>query len=280
MRPTGPSARTAPHASALVALAGLALPLLLATACGSADTGTPAGERLTVFAAASLTEAFEDMAHEFEADRPGVEVSFNFAGSQILATQILETTAADVYASADPAQMDRLRQAGRVEEPVVFATNEVVVVVPADNPAGIDEPSDLAREGTKVVLGGPAVPAGTYARQSLRHLGLLERVEANIVSNEEDVKQVLGKVVTGTADAGVVYRSDVTEEVASEVEVVELATPVRARYLVATTTNSGRPELARAFVDYVRRHGGPFLRRAGFGVASSASARSSSLLVS
>lgn len=256
------------RAARAVAAAGLLTPLLVASACGSTGTGSPADDRLTVFAAASLTEAFRGMGEAFEAARPGSEVTFNFAGSQLLATQIRETAAADVYASADPPQMRRVRRAGRVGEPLVFATNRMVITVPARNPADIDEPSDLARQGTTVVLAGPAVPAGRYARKALAHLGLLRRVEPNVVSNEEDVRQALGKVVSATADAAIVYRSDVTTEVASQVAVVELDVPVQARYLVAATTTSDQPELARAFVDYVRRHGRPFLRQAGFGVPS------------
>lgn len=257
-----------PKPTRALVVAALAVPLLLASACGPAGAGD--GGRLTVFAAASLTEALSQTGRAFEADRPGVDVSFNFAGSQLLATQVLETTAADVYASADPEQMARLRRARRVGQPVLFATNRMVVVVPAANPARIDEPADLAREGTSVVLGAPEVPAGRYARRSLRHLGLAGRVEANVVSHEEDVKQVLGKVVTATADAGIVYRSDVTDHVADEVGVVALDTPVTPRYLIAATATSDAPELAEAFVDYVRRHGDPFLRQAGFGVPSSA----------
>lgn len=248
--------------------AGLLAPLLVASACSTTGTGSPAEGRLTVFAAASLAEAFREMGEAFEADQPGSEVTFNFAGSQLLATQVRETATADVYASADPAQMRRVRRAGRVAEPLVFATNRMVIVVPARNPADIDEPSDLARQGTTVVLGGPGVPAGRYARKALEHLALLRRVEANVVSNEEDVRQALGKVVSATADAGIVYRSDVTTEIASRVAVVELDVPVKARYLVAATTTSDQPELARAFVNYVRRHGRPFLRQAGFGVPS------------
>lgn len=257
------------HAARGVVAAGLLTPLLLASACGATGTGSPADGRLTVFAAASLAEAFREMGEAFEADRPGSEVNFNFAGSQLLATQIRETTAADVYASADPVQMRRVRQAGRVGEPLTFATNRMVIVVPAGNPADIEEPSDLARQGTTVVLGGPAVPAGRYARKALEHLSLLRGVEPNVVSNEDDVRQVLGKVVTATADAGIVYRSDVTTEVAAQVAVVELDVRVEPRYLVAPTTTSDQPELARAFVGYLRRHGRPFLRQAGFGVPSS-----------
>lgn len=249
--------------------AGIVTPLVVASACGSGARGTSVEPELTVFAAASLTQAFQEIGHAFQGQRPGLEVSFNFAGSHLLATQVSETATADVYASADPAQMARLRRAGRVRQPLEFATNGMVVVVPARNPADIDEPADLAREGTTVVLGAPAVPAGKYARESLAHLGLLSRVEPNVVSNEEDVKQALGKVATATADAAIVYRSDVTAEVASQVAVVELDTPVEPRYLVAPTTTSDQPELARAFVEYVRRNGGPFLRQAGFGVPSS-----------
>lgn len=242
--------------------------VLFAAGCGGADSaGTdPGGGVLTVFAAASLTEAFTRIGTAFEAANPGVEVTFNFAGSQLLAAQIELEAPADVFASANREQMARLREAGLVNETVDFATNRLVLIVPAGNPAGIRRPADLGRPGVKLVLGAPMVPVGDYARRSLEELGLLDAARANIVSNEADVKQVVGKVVLGEADAGIVYRSDITPEVAGELEVVELNTSdIVARYPIAVTTASADPALARSFVDFVLGAGASMLRDAGFG---------------
>lgn len=233
---------------------------------GGAGAESSNGRRLTVFAAASLTDAFTELGAAFETAHPGVEVTFNFAGSQLLATQIELGAPADVFASANRAQMARVRDAGCVGEPVDFATNRPVIIVPSGNPAGIERPVDLAREGVKLVVGAPTVPIGEYSRRALAELGILAAARANMVSNEEDVKQVLGKIMLGEADAGIVYRSDVTPQVADKLTIIELGTPgVVARYPIVVTTASPNPTLARSFIRFVLGRGASVLRDAGFG---------------
>lgn len=248
--------------------AALVLSVLLAGCdrAGGAGAESSAGRGLTVFAAASLTEVFTELGTAFEAAHPGVEVTFNFAGSQLLATQIALGAPADVLASANRAQMARVRDAGWVGDLVHFAINRPVIIVPAGNPAGIERPVDLGREGVKLVVGAPTVPIGAYARRSFAELGILAAARANIVSNEEDVKQVLGKVMLGEADAGIVYRSDVTPQVADKLATLELGTPrVVARYPISVTTASPNPTLARSFIRFVLGDGASVLRDAGFG---------------
>src|SRR6266540_2943795 len=194
--------------------------LLVGSDGGAASSGATA---LHVFAAASLAEAFEQIAREFERAHPEARVQLNLAGSQQLATQIEQGAAADVFASADRRWMDYLVERGRVAgEPAVFARNRLVVIVPRTKPARIGRLQDLARPGVKLVLGAEAVPVGKYSREVLQNLSRSEafdaafarRVLANVVSEEENVKSVVGKVQLGEADAGLCYRSDVTRAVA------------------------------------------------------------------
>jgi molybdate transport system substrate-binding protein len=257
------------------ALAALALAALGSTA-GCAPEPGPHGEPLTVFAAASLAEAFGEAGRRFEADHRGVTVRFNFAGSQQLATQIEQGAAADVFASADRRWMDEVRDHGLlVGAPAEFARNRLVVVAPRQDPAAVTTLEGLARPGVRVVLGSEAVPAGAYARTVLRHLsrqpgfgaGYARAVLENVASEEENVKSVLAKVVLGEADAGFVYRSDVTPEVAARVRVIGIpeAANAPADYPIAVLRGSRRPEAARAFVGLVRSaEGRRILERHGF----------------
>lgn len=216
-----------------------------------------AGEdELTVFAAASLTEAFTEIGAAYEDANDGTTVSFNFSGSQVLATQIIEGGPADVFAAADVEQMDRAAGEGRIEgEASIFALNRLVVIVPADNPANIESAEDLARPGVKLVLAAAEVPAGRYARQLIDHLpagaGFAERVEDNVVSNESNVRQVVAKVQLGEADAAIVYATDVTADVAEEVAVIEVPdeSNVMARYVIAVV--EGASDEAQEFVAFV-----------------------------
>ncbi|MFH1680079.1 MAG: molybdate ABC transporter substrate-binding protein [Candidatus Eisenbacteria bacterium] len=178
--------------------AGLAL-----LACGGPREGA-----ITVFAAAGLTESFRALAGAFEASRPGERVVLNFAGSHTLATQIIEGAPADLFASADRVQMDRVADAGLVERPFVFARNRLVLLVPEGNPGGVRSPADLARCGVRVVAGAPGTPIALYSNQLLDSLGLAEAVGRNVVSYEPTVKGVVGKIVLGEADAGIVYATD------------------------------------------------------------------------
>jgi molybdate transport system substrate-binding protein len=206
-------------------------------------------DELVVFAAASLTETFADAETEFESAHPGVDVRLNLAGSQVLATQLLEGARADVFASANATQVDRVQTAGRVGESSPFAINHLVVATPPDNPAGITTLDDLTRPGLRVVLAAPAVPAGDYARRALRQVGVEDAVLANLVSNEDSVRGVVSKLVLGEADAGIVYASDAEHATLSHFAMPD-AGEVAVRYEIAAITDANVPSLADAFVKF------------------------------
>jgi molybdate transport system substrate-binding protein len=244
--------------------------LLLLSACSApaqaptlALTTAPAAtlepKTLTVFGAASLTNAFEEIGKAFEAANPGVTVEFNFAGSQTLRTQIEQGAHADVFASANSKEMDALVAGDFVlaDSAKIFLTNQLVVIMPADNPAGLTALADLTRPGLKIVLAAREVPVGNYALQVLDKLdaalgtGFKEKVLANVVSYENDVKQVVAKVQLGEADAGMVYSSDAVA--APELQKIDIPVEnnVVAQYPLAVLTHSRNPELAQAFIAYV-----------------------------
>lgn len=228
---------------------------LMAGACGPGPGpveggGGPAGQ-LVVFAASSLTEPFERLGREFESDHPGAKVRFNFAGSSALARQIIEGAAADVFAAADEATMARVTRAGWARHPVVLARNRLTVLVERGNPRGIRSLADLARPGLVVVVCAPEVPCGRLAAEAFAAAGVAPRVS----SLEENVKAVVARVALGEADAGIVYRSDVTGA-GVRVEAVDAAgldaggVP-HAVYPIAVATTSANPVAARAFVALV-----------------------------
>ncbi len=221
---------------------------------------------LVVFAASSLLEPFRQHGEAFRSRYPAVAVSFNFAGSAQLVAQLEQGAPADVVAFADLDNMRRAQGAGLIRgEPVVFARNRLAVVVPASNPAGIERLADLARPGVKVILAHENVPAGKYARTLLARASqrpdygpdFAQRVLANVVSQEVNVKQVLAKVALGEADAGIVYVTDVE---AAGRSVRALAIPdelnVIACYPIAVAAASQRPALAEAFIALVRSETG------------------------
>lgn len=239
-----------------IAAAGL---LALGVGCGGSGAAAEEGDtQPTVFAAASLTEVFQNLAPD---------ASFNFAGSDELALQIEEGAPADVYAAASPRYPDRLYQAGLVEEPRIFATNELVLIVPADNPAGIESVAELDEPGVKLVIGAEGVPVGDYTRTVLENLREAD-VLASVVSNEDDVKAVVGKVAHGEADAGFVYVTDVGP-VADQVRAIELPADAQAQveYPIAVVRDAPNPASARAFLELVLSETGrDALRAAGFSV--------------
>jgi molybdate transport system substrate-binding protein len=227
--------------------------VVLVVGCGGDGAGD---ERLTVYAAASLTEVFQQLAPD---------ARFNFAGSDELATQIREGARADVYAAASPRYPAELHDEGLVEGPRVFTTNRLVVIVPADNPAEIHSLHDLARHGVKLVIGAEGVPIGDYTRAVLRASGRTDVLE-QVVSQEEDVKGVLGKVRLGEADAGFVYATDAIAG-GSAVQTLELPASAQAevRYPVAILGSTERHGDAEAFVELLfSPHGQHLLRQAGF----------------
>lgn len=244
-----------------VALVILGLPALVVRPADSAPS------TLTVFAAASLTDAFGELGRMLERRHPGLTVQFNFAGSQQLATQLEQGAPADVFASADQRWMSYAKEKGLVQgETPVFARNRLVVIVPRTNPARLAALRDLARRGTKVLMAAEGVPAGKYSREALQNLaaapgfptGYDRRVLANVVSQEESVKGVVAKVQLGEADAGIVYRSDVTAPVSRDVRVFEIPDPynVIASYPIAVVKGARNREAARLFLDLVSNEAG------------------------
>ncbi len=233
----------------------LALSLLAAS---SART-----ENLTVFAAASLTEAFRTIGSDFEAAHPGTKVDFNFAGSSTLARQIVEGAPGDVFASADEENMKKAVDAGDVTgTPQTFARNRLTIVVPRGNPKHVTSLADLGRAGMTVALAAPEVPVGRYATQAFAKAGV-PRPEA---SSEVDVKAVLMRVAMGEADAGIVYTTDVIAG-GDRVEAVAIpeAHNVIASYPIATLKAAPNAAGARAFVAYVLAVAGQrVLKRSGF----------------
>jgi molybdate transport system substrate-binding protein len=220
---------------------------------------TSAGDRITVFAAASLTQVF-----------PQIDSSprYSFAGSDQLALQLQQGAPADVYAAASPKYPELLYRNGLLRKPVVFATNKLIAIVPRSNPGRIRSVYDLRRGGLRVVIGDKSVPIGAYTRQLLDTLGITADVLKNVVSEESDVKGIVTKVALGEADAGFVYRTD-AKSVAKQVK--NIALPAWAqppvRYELAVVAASTHPTAARAFVQRVlSRRGRLLLRRAGFGV--------------
>jgi molybdate transport system substrate-binding protein len=218
-----------------------------------------AQQSLTVFAAASLTDAFTAVGQRFEQEHAGVTVKFNFAGSQALATQMEQGASADVFASADQRWMQYAAQHNLLGGPArVFARNRLVVITPRANPGYVDKLQDLARPGLKLVLAATQVPVGNYSREALRRLSAAPgfsadfggRVLANLVSEEENVKGVVAKVQLGEADAGIVYATDITTAIHSQLRVLEIpqsSNPI-AEYPVAPTAG-GKRELAAAFIE-------------------------------
>lgn len=244
--------------------------LILLVACGTVPAAShngsgpalPTGE-LMVFAAASLTEAFSKLGRDFEAANPGVTVVLNFAGSQQLAQQLNQGAPADVFASANNRQMEVAIAAGRVaaEAPQEFANNRLVVVIPADNPGNVATLADLARPGLKIILAAADVPVGAYSRDYLERAvaggefgnDYDEHVLANVVSYEQTVKAVLTKIVLGEADAGIVYSSDITPEVAERVRGITIPDELNtiASYPIAPVRDSEQAVLAETFIAYV-----------------------------
>ncbi len=249
------------------------------SAASPAPTAAPLSGKVSVFAAASLTESFKAIGTKFQQANPGVEVEFNFAASSVLATQIEQAAPADVFASADQPQMQRLADKGLIAgQAVLFARNLPVVVIPAENPGKVESVRDLGRPGLKLVLAGPDVPIGNYARQIIDRLAsdpaygdsFKTTALGNIVSNESNVRGVLTKVELGEADAGVVYKTDALVS-GSKVKTVAIPTTanVVAEYPIAATRASGNAAAARAFIDFVRSAAGQqVLRDAGFDSAS------------
>lgn len=233
-------------------LAGLAAGL----ACGRAPRGRAP---LVVAAAMSLREVMATCERAFEADHPAIDVALNLAGSQVLAAQILEGAAIDVFLAADARQMDRVITAGLAGPSIAFAANRLVMIAAAAS--DLRAPAELARPGVQLVLAGPDVPAGAYARDALARLGIRDAALAGLVSEEDNVRAVVQKVSLGEADAGIVYATDVIAAPPGSLRVIELpeAASIRALYYAAVIRSSPQKDAAEAFVDALQ---GPACRQA------------------
>lgn len=253
--------------SILAVLAAAALTVSATRTPVAAAASAAPRRTLTVFAAASLTDAFTDLGHAFERRTPGLVVRFQFAGSPTLVAQLANGARADVLATADSTNMQAASGQSLIAGAAsVFARNRLVIVLPRANPGQVHGLFDLARPGIKLVLAGEKVPAGRYARAALRSLDgepdpgadYSRRVLANVVSEEEDVRGVLAKVMLGEADAGIVYRSDVTGPAASRVRTLALppAADRIASYPIAVLSAAAEPAAAEAFVTFVRSRAG------------------------
>jgi molybdate transport system substrate-binding protein len=224
---------------------------LVLGACTTSSTGidTPVAGEVTVFAASSLTDAFRQVGNEMMRANPETRFIFNFGSSSTLATQIINGATADIFASADEANLQKILDAKLTEGvPVTFATNRLEIVVAPGNPKKIGSLADLARQDVVLVLAAPTVPAGKYALDALGKAG----VGARPVSQEVDVRAVLNKVSLGEADAGIVYVTDV-KSAAGRVSGVDIPEQhqVVARYPIAVMKDSKKAQLAHRFVDYV-----------------------------
>jgi molybdate transport system substrate-binding protein len=232
---------------------------------GSAGSSTPAAgqQTLTVFAAASLKGTFSTLGRQFEAAHPGTRVSFSFGGSADLVTQLQQGAPGDVFASADTKNMDKATADDLVRgTPVDFATNTLEIAVPRGNPAKITSFADLARPGVKVVVCAPEVPCGAAAQK----VEAATKVELKPVSEENAVTDVLGKVQSGEADAGLVYVTDVKGAAGKVVGVTfpEASSAVNT-YPIAALTGSKNADLAGQFVTLVTGpEGQQVLAAAGF----------------
>jgi molybdate transport system substrate-binding protein len=238
-----------------------------AVACGSsskpADTSTPLHGELNVFAAASLTSAFTEFGDELEADNEGLTIENTFAGSQLLVTQIEQGAPADVFASADEKNMQKLVDQDLVETPLVFAKNVLQIAVAPGNPMNIQSLADTQKDGVLLVLADEEVPAGKYAREAYEKAGL---PAPEPVSNELDVKAVMAKLTTGEADAVVVYVTDVTAA-GDKVEGVDIPEEdnVIATYPIAVVKATKNQAAAQAYVAaIVNGDGQVALKEAGF----------------
>jgi molybdate transport system substrate-binding protein len=226
-----------------------------------------ANKTLTVFAASSLTDAFGEIKAAFEKVNPGVTVTYSFGASNILGTQLSQGAPADIFASANATQMNDAITAKRIAgKPVTFAKNRLVLIVPADNPAKIASLRDLAKPGIKLIVAAKGVPVRDYTNTMLDKLAqnpaygedFRTAFLKNIVSEEANVRQVSAKVSLGEADAGFVYRSDVTPDIASKVSIIQIPDSVNtlASYPIAVTDNSANPDLAKQYIDFVLSEAG------------------------
>jgi molybdate transport system substrate-binding protein len=241
-------------------LAVACVPALMLAACGHDDdddsasaTEAPAEELtlegdLTVFAAASLTDAFDEVGAAFEEANPDVSIEFNYGASSALREQILAGAPADVFASANTSNMDQVVETGAATDPQDFVTNQLQIVVPAENPGGVAGLDDFADADLLIGLCAEEVPCGEFGREALANA----QVTPSVDTNEPDVRALLTKVEAGELDAGIVYVTDVLAA-GDAVEGIDIPAHVNvtATYPIAALSDAGNADVAAAFVEFV-----------------------------
>jgi molybdate transport system substrate-binding protein len=228
--------------------------------------------QLTVFAASSLSDAMDQLADGFEEKYPEVEILRHYASSSQLAAQIIEGAPADIFASANKIQMEHIKDAGlTLDPPQLFASNKLTICVPLGNPAGINSPQDLANPGISLIIGASQTPIRYYTDLMLGLLGddsFQQAVYQNVVSEEVNVRQVVAKISLGEVDAGVVYSSDLTPDLANHLEQVMIPEQfnLTAEYPLAVISTSHQMEISRQFVEFIlSEEGQAVLKDWGFG---------------
>ncbi len=250
----------------------LALCCILLAACGqsnttstnssnSSATATPAPVTLNVFAAASLKSSFTAIQKQYQQAHPNVKIVYNFAGSQALVQQITQGAPADIFASADQKNMQKVTTAGLATSPQTFADNTLAIIIPISNPAHLTTLKDLAHKGVKIDVAASTVPVGSYTLQVLAKTGKSSdygpayesAVKANFVSQEDNDTAIVQKVELGEADAGIVYTSDVTTAAASKVKFISIPATLNVitQYPITVLKNSKNARDAQTFVQYI-----------------------------
>ncbi len=255
---------------------GAAMVLAGCSATSSSTGSSPRSTKLTVLAAASLTKVFPQIGDEFTKAHPDVTFAFSFAGTDQLAAQIQQGAPADVFAGASTKYGDQLAAANQIKPYKVFCTNQLVLITPASNPAGLTSLQDLSTKPVKLVIGSETVPVGSYTRTVLSNLdavygsGYADKVLANVVSNEDSVTSIVTKVESGEADAGFVYITD-SLAAGSQVSAITLPTDAQAvaKYPIAVVSASAHASVAQQFVDFMLTDTAQqLLQKAGFGAPS------------
>ena len=250
---------------------------LLAGCTAVSDAPVQKNPNITILAASSLTDVFSELGHAFvKAQGGGIDLAFSFAGSSNLAVQLQEGAVADIFASANEAQMMTAVSANRIQPDSIqtFATNQLALIVPAGNPANITSLADLARPEVQLILAAPGVPVRDYSDLVLQTLDAdtQSQIYANLVSEGQNVRQIVAQVALGEADAGMVYRTDVASELAENVALIPFpeAQNVVALYPIALVTDAPQPALAQQFIDFtLSAEGQAILAEWGFGPAPS-----------